>query len=381
LSNKICVLPNDSLYDYFRKGEIKYGYFNPCNFFDEIHVISLFDDEIDDDSVKELAGNATIKIHKIGKVNLSNYKRFYDEIFHLINKINPSLIRAYNPLIQGWLATKIAKKLEIPVIISVHTNYDEQRKLLKKQKKIIKFFKLQFTAKKIEKYVLEEADAVICVYQHIVPYVKKMGANNIHVKYNKVNFEHFSPEIEKKIKNNKPTIISVGRLIDQKNQMYLLEAIKNINANLLLIGDGPNFNILNEFIQENHIKDKVNIIRSIPNKELGGYYTSCDIYAQVLENLEGVPIPVLEAMACGLPVVMSNHDTSYSEIIDDAVIFSKNSGVDFAEAFKKLLSNPKLREQMKKKSLEVINNINGEKMERKELELYHSLIKTRKERI
>jgi glycosyltransferase involved in cell wall biosynthesis len=125
----------------------------------------------------------------------------------------------------------------------------------------------------------------------------------------------------------------------------------------------------------------VNIIRSIPNKELGGYYTSCDIYAQVLENLEGVPIPVLEAMACGLPVVMSNHDTSYSEIIDDAVIFSKNSGVDFAEAFKKLLSNPKLREQMKKKSLEVINNINGEKMERKELELYHSLIKTRKERI
>jgi glycosyltransferase involved in cell wall biosynthesis len=86
-------------------------------------------------------------------------------------------------------------------------------------------------------------------------------------------------------------------------------------------------------------------------------------------------------MACGLPVVMSNHDTSYSEIIDDAVIFSKNSGVDFAEAFKKLLSNPKLREQMKKKSLEVINNINGEKMERKELELYHSLIKTRKERI
>src|SRR3989338_775465 len=379
-AKKLCVFPNDSLKSYFVKGEIKESYFNPENYFDEIHVISLFDEEIDKEDVKELAGNAIIKIHKIGKVNLSNYKKFYDKIFHVVNEINPLLIRAYNPLIQGWLATKIAKRLGVPIIISIHTNYDEQRNLLKKQKKIFKFFKLQFTAKKIEKYVLEEADAVICVYQHIVPYVKNMGANNIHVIYNRVNFEHFSPEIEQKIRDNKPMIISVGRLIDQKNQMYLLEAIKNVDAKLLLIGDGPNFNTLSEFIQKNHIENKVNMIKSIPNKELGGYYTSCDIYAQVLENLEGVPIPVLEAMACGLPVVISNHDTSYSEIIDDAVIFSKNSKESFTEAFERLLTNPKLSEKLKRKSLEVIQNIDGKKMEKKEFELYHNLIETRKEK-
>jgi len=379
-SKKICVFPNDSLKSYFIKGEIKERYFNPENYFDEIHVISLFDEEVDEESVKEIAGDAIIKIHKIGKVNLSNYKKFYDKIFHVVNEINPLLIRAYNPLIQGWVATKIAKRLGVPIIISIHTNYDEQRQLLKKQKKLFSFFKLQFTVKKIEKYVLEEADAVICVYQHIVPYVKRMGANNIHVIYNRVNFEHFSPEIKQKITGNKPIIISVGRLMDQKNQMYLLEAIKNVDANLLLIGDGPNFSILNQFIQKNHIEDKVSIIKSIPNKELGGYYTSCDIYAQVLENLEGVPIPVLEAMACGLPVVISNHDTSYSEIIDDAVIFSKNSKESFTEAFERLLTNPKLSEKLKRKSLEVIQNIDGKKMEKKEFELYHNLIETRKEK-
>ena len=379
-SKKICVFPNDSLKSYFIKGEIKERYFNPENYFDEIHVISLFDEEVDEESVKEIAGDAIIKIHKIGKVNLSNYKKFYDKIFNVVNEINPLLIRAYNPLIQGWVATKIAKRLGVPIIISIHTNYDEQRQLLKKQKKLFSFFKLQFTVKKIEKYVLEEADAVICVYQHIVPYVKRMGANNIHVIYNRVNFEHFSPEIKQKITGNKPIIISVGRLMDQKNQMYLLEAIKNVDANLLLIGDGPNFSILNQFIQKNHIEDKVSIIKSIPNKELGGYYTSCDIYAQVLENLEGVPIPVLEAMACGLPVVISNHDTSYSEIIDDAVIFSKNSKESFTEAFERLLTNPKLSEKLKRKSLEVIQNIDGKKMEKKEFELYHNLIETRKEK-
>ena len=44
---KLCVFPNDALKDYFKKGEIKYGYFNPCDFFDEVHVISLFDNEIE----------------------------------------------------------------------------------------------------------------------------------------------------------------------------------------------------------------------------------------------------------------------------------------------------------------------------------------------
>ncbi|MGI0077224.1 MAG: glycosyltransferase, partial [Nitrosopumilaceae archaeon] len=304
-SKKICVFPNDSLKSYFVKGEIKERYFNPENYFDEIHVISLFDDEINEENVKELAGNAVLKIHKIGKVNLSNYKKFENKILQVVNNINPSLIRAYNPLVQGWLATKIAKKLKIPVIVSVHTNYDEQRNLLNKKKRLLAFFKLQYTAKRIERYVLREADAIICVYQHIVPYVQKMYAKNIHVIYNRVNLEHFSPVIEKKIKGDKPMIISVGRLIDQKNQLYLLEAIKNMDVKLLLIGDGPNFDILNEFIQKNHIANKVEIIKSVPNNELGRYYTSCEIYAQVLENLEGIPIPVLEAMACGLPVVMS----------------------------------------------------------------------------
>jgi glycosyltransferase involved in cell wall biosynthesis len=371
---KICVFPNDSLKSYFVKGEIKKEYFNPKNYFDEIHVISLFDDEIDEEKVKELAGNAVLKIHKIGKVNLLNYKKFEGKILQIINDINPSLIRAYNPLIQGWLATKIARKLKIPVIVSVHTNFDEQRNLSKKERGLFTFLKLQYTAKRIEKYVLREADAIICVYQHIVPYVKKMGANNIHVIYNRVNLEQFSPKIEKKIKDTKPIIISVGRLIDQKKQLYLLEAIKNMDVKLLLIGDGPNFDFLKEFIQKNHITNKVEMIKSVPNKELGSYYTSCDIYAQVLENLEGIPIPVLEAMACGLPVVMSKHSSNYSEIIDDAVVFVENNPESFFNAFNKIISDSEYKEKLKRKSLNVITKISGEKMEEEELSLYRKLM-------
>ena len=39
MNKKLAVFPNDSLLDYYKKGEIKHRYFNPNNLFDEIHVI------------------------------------------------------------------------------------------------------------------------------------------------------------------------------------------------------------------------------------------------------------------------------------------------------------------------------------------------------
>ena len=373
MKEKICIFPNDSLRDYFEKGEIKYGYFNPCNFFDEVHVISLFDDEIEAEKVSQLAGKGKLIIHNIQKVNLTNYHSFEKKIEKIISQINPQIIRAFNPLVQGWLATKIGKKNGIPVVISVHTNYNQQRELLKKERKYFKFLKLSYTSKKIETYCLKNADSIICVYEFIVPYVKKMGGKNIQVIYNKVDLQNFFPEKIPKFKNQIPTIISVGRLIDQKNHMYLLEAIKKMDAKLLIIGNGPNFYKFTNFIKSEGIRDKVEIIKSVPNHKLAEYYTSSDIYAQPMENLGGIPIPVLEAMACGLPIVMSEHDKNYSEIIDESVYFVENKADIFRKTFEKILSNNYLRKELKRKSLETIKKINGEKMELAELQVYKKL--------
>ena len=83
-------------------------------------------------------------------MNLSNYHSFEKKIKGIIKEIDPLIIRAFNPLIQGWIGTKIGKKMKKPVVISVHTNYDQQRELLKKKKKFFKFLKFSYTSKKIE---------------------------------------------------------------------------------------------------------------------------------------------------------------------------------------------------------------------------------------
>ena len=370
---KLCVFPNDPLKSYYEKGEIKERYFNPKNFFDEIHIISLFDEEIEEDKVQKLAGNAVLKIHKLNKADLSNYKFFKQRVISLVSTINPTLIRAFNPRVQGWLAAKTALKLGVPLVISLHTNYDQQRDLAKRKGNFFRYLKLVY-ATKLEKFSLKNADAIICVYEFIVPYAKKMKAKNIHVIYNKVDIKKFSNKVRKKLLPTKPTVISVGRLIDQKNHHYLIQAMKNLDAKLIIIGDGPNFESLNKMVQSLNLADKVEIIKRVPNDELPKYYASSDLYVQPMENLGGIPIPVLEAMACGLPVVMSKHSNDYSEVIDDAVVFTENNPDSFLNAINQILSNPEYKEKLIRKSLNVVSKISGEKMEEEELSLYRKLI-------
>lgn len=372
---KLCVFPNDPILSYFQKGEIKERYFNPLNFFDEIHVISLFDEEIDEEKVKIIAGKANLKIHRLGKVNLKNYKKFEPIVTELIKKIQPSLIRAFNPLVQGWLATIASKKLKIPLIISLHTNYDEQREFLKKKRNYFRYLKLLYTSKKLEKFSLQKANAIICVYKSIVPYAKKMGAKNIHVIYNKVDLRQFSKSHEKKLIFDNPIIISVGQLIEHKPRQNLIKAIKDLEVILVIIGDGPDFDSLNTLTKSLKIQNKVKFIRNVPNNDLPGYYSSCDIFALPLEISYGIPIPVLEAMSCGLPIVISKHSENYSEIIDNSVLFVDNNPESFKTAFQKILSDQEFADKLLRKSLSFVREINGDIMEKKELELYKQLMK------
>lgn len=204
-----------------------------------------------------------------------------------------------------------------------------------------------------------------------------MGAKNIHVIYNKVDTSKFSNISTKKFSSNIPTILSVGRLIDQKDHSVLIDAVKEIDSKLLIIGDGPNFDPLNSKIEKLGLADKVEIIKKIPNDELPAYYASCEVYAQPMKDLGGIPIPVLEAMACGLPVVMSNHSNEYREIIDDVVVFAENNGSSFSKAIKEILSNSEYREGLKRKSLNLINQVSGTKMAEKETTLYKKLIENK----
>jgi len=370
--NVICIFPNDPIQAYFEKGEIKERYFNPQNMFSQVHIISTNDKDIEPNKVKEISGNAELFIHVVGKVNLKNYKKSLKTIQEKVVEINPDIIRSYNPLIQGWLAANCAKKIQKPLVVSLHINYDKDTRSINREKGILHFLKMQFTAKNIEPFVLQTADRVICVHESVSHYAKDKGAKKIDIIYNRVNLKRFSLHAEKTIKFEKPTIIYVARLAKSKNHEVLIKAIENLDVILLLIGNGPNLQNLKKLISSLHIENKVKIFQSIPNSEIHKYYASADIFAAPVKD-KGVGITFLEAMASGLPTIIRKVKDETEEV-ENAAYMVKNDSNSFRDAIKEILSDKTLREKLQKQSLQMAKQMDGEIMEQKEADLYRELL-------
>ena len=370
---KLCVFPNDPLKAYLEKGEIKDRYFNPENFFEEVHIISFTESDVDEKTVQNIVGEAKLKIYCVGKVNLKNRRRKIESIINLVKTIKPNVIRAFNPLVAGWCATMCAKQLDIPIFVSLHTQYDQYRKLSKKNN-LKKYVSLKYTQKFIEPYVLKNADKITIVYKIIEPYVLRHNVKRPELLYNRVDLEQFSNAFP--IKSlPKPLVISVGNLIKEKNHQCLIEAMKELDAHCLIIGNGNMYDKLIELIKNNNLENKITIKKSVPHKEIQNYYKSAKIFALAYDpELEGLPMPVIEAMASGLPLVIPKPNKNFSDGLENIAIFSERTPKSFSEKISKLLDDKAFYHEMslrcKKKALKFDKNV----IENREREIYEELI-------
>ncbi len=375
MPRKLVVFPNDPLSAYHAKGEIKTRYFNPKNFFDEIHVISLFDSDAREEEVREVAGTASLKIHVIGKTTLLNIKSKKEDAIKLISTIQPDVIRAYNPLLQGWLAVETGRKLSIPVVISLMGDYDRDlRHFAKKNKNIKSYLKLLYTKRFLESHSIKNADAIIIIYDFIRKYAEKMGARKIHLIYNRIDLSQFSSHVDPAFTESKPVVICVGRLMKEKNQECIIRAVKDLEVNLLLIGDGPQYNELTNLAKDLGIQEKVKFERALPHKDIPRYYAAADIFALPIKY-GGFAIPVLEAAASGIPVILPKQDFDPNpELIRDFALLVDNNPESFKIAIETILSDKNKYDKMVRAGLDTVKKISSDIMEEKEKDLYLSLL-------
>ena len=372
---KVCIFPNDPIIAYFEKGEIKDRYFNPNNIFDEIHIISFTDKDIEESKVKKIAGNAELIIHAVGEISIKNRKKHVTKIQELVRKIHPDVIRTYNSLIHGWFAAQISKELKIPLFVSLHTQYDYNRKLAKK-KNLKKFLALKYLEKFIEPIVLKNADKITIVYKIIEPYVLKHTSNKPELLYNKIDCEKFYNA--KKIDTlPKPLILSVGNLIESKNHKLLIESMKNIEANLLVIGKGELQNALQNYIKSMGLEDKITILESVPYENIPSYYKTANVFALAYDpNQEGLPMPVMEAMASGIPVVVPESEDTKE--LADSIIFAERNVKAFTKKINDLLNNKTKTEELAMKCKGTAKRFDISNLEKREAEIYQELIKNGK---
>ena len=379
--HRLCVFPVDPIKAYYEKGEIKTRYFNPCNLFSEVHIISLSDDEIDVAQVQTLAGNARLFIHPVGASVFQMRRpwsllRERQRILEVVREISPDVIRGYNPLVIGYYATFCSKRLDVPLVISLHGNYDMDHRAMAWRKRQYRYYLwLLLTSLSIEPYALRNADKVICAYRWPASYARRLGARNIEVIYNRVYLEQFRRPLDVP-RSDRHTILCVGRLKPEKGQECLIRAMQGLEAQLVLIGDGPQRAYLRNLVKELGLETQVTFIPSIANAEIAPYYWRADIFA-IANEYGGIWIPVLEAMAASLPIVVSQPLWEPSpEVIADIALVVERTPDAFRRAFQRLLADAELRHEMGEQDRRRVQELDGEVMERREMELYRNLLES-----
>ena len=183
----------------------------------------------------------------------------------------------------------------------------------------------------------------------------------IHVIYNGVG-NPFEPQsvkcverVKEKLGIRKPYFLFVGTIEPRKNLKRLIKAWEQANISshdLFLAGtEGTVFSTSEKQITHSS---------HIPNEDLPSLYAGATAF--VFPSLyEGFGLPVLEAMACGTPVITSN-TTALTEVFSDAaLIVSPGKPVEIARAMQTIIEDTSLARNLRERGLRKANKLTWEK--------------------
>jgi rhamnosyl/mannosyltransferase len=103
---------------------------------------------------------------------------------------------------------------------------------------------------------------------------------------------------------DRPLVLAVGRLIYYKGFEYVIRAMREVDAELAIVGEGPLRSQLEAIAREMGVANRVHFIGEVHNLALAPWYYACNVYAlPSVARSEAFAIVQLEAMACGKPVV------------------------------------------------------------------------------
>jgi len=149
-----------------------------------------------------------------------------------------------------------------------------------------------------------------------------------------------------------PYILSLGTLQPRKNYVRLIEAFRILKdtsdiPHRLVIGGGPGwlYEPIYETIETLGLQNEVRMLGYVDEGDLPALYTGADVFC-FPTLYEGFGIPVLEAMACGTPVVASNTSSLPEAAGDAALLMSPTDTEAMAEALGRAITDTDLREHL-----------------------------------
>jgi D-inositol-3-phosphate glycosyltransferase len=208
----------------------------------------------------------------------------------------------------SYLAGKVAKKYKKPFILTQHNTFIDYRSGLNLLEHLNDLT--------IGKAVLKDADRIVVVSNKTMEYVHKLGADKskTSVIYNGVDIDYFHPANKEKsrkkldLPKNRKMILSVRRLVYKNGLDTLIESVPYVARDhpdvlFVIAGKGPSKKLIEDRIRESRMGDNIKLTGFVPDELLPVYYNAADYFVLPSASGEGLPLVLLEAMACGLPVI------------------------------------------------------------------------------
>lgn len=272
-----------------------------------------------------------------------------------IKSFNPDIIHIHNEFGIGISGIFIARNLNVPLVYTLHTMYDDYVYYVAKNKAMGKM--VTSVTHMYAKMLASIAAAITGPSAKVSEYFKSCGVKKkIHVIPNSVELDTFKPEntdMEKAAKIRKNAgfddddmvFCFCGRLGKEKNVSVLLDYwAKNVKPKdkmkLYILGDGPLHEQHCNEAKELGISDIVKFAGRVEHVDLPEYYAACDAYITASLS-DTCSISMLEGMAMHLPVLSLKDDLNEGQVVDGLNGYNFTNPDDLYELLIKLRDMPK----------------------------------------
>lgn len=211
---------------------------------------------------------------------------------------------------------------------------------------------------------LKRLDKIVAVSEDVASFLRGMGFDPVVITPG-VDFEIFHPieadRCRRELGLDGRVILFVGRLNPWKGLEYLIAAMKNVNecfrnASLVIVGDGPLEESCRQLSSSHGISDSVIFKGRVSHTDLPKYYAAADVL--VLPSFyESFSMVVLEAMACGCPVVTTRNVQAVMAMGDEASeVIPPGDSDAIASSVTGILADEALAADMRRRGFEFVKN-------------------------